>query len=424
MSAPYPYLPQVIARLSDARLAIVGKELRRRTAEIQGYLTFALGYCATHAQDGIFRAGAAGHTAEDVFESAVGWSGRASLAATLKAHGLLLAVDGGVKLAWWDEDQAPKVAALERERARKAEGRAGKKRGAPKEGPRPVRAPSPDAPGTVRAKEKESEEEREEDKQQQQGAGAPVVALQTPSPTAGQSKDAPPPVQGTPTEPARTLPGQSADAPRPALALVPPDAATQKPAKTPRKPRNADLSPVEAAVFDSWRETWQLGPLWVMNKERREVIAARLAERKQDGTPTFTPGDLVDAVRGSRLDTWEKRPENIDLKQLLKSSNVARFADWHRKHAKTSGAARPAPACAACGAPAGAGSVWGVELCDAHAREATADEATGSKGWLERRGLLRPTAPPGPLPPLPGKPPADPSMPRSTHTQAVHLEQA
>lgn len=133
-----------------------------------------------------------------------------------------------------------------------------------------------------------------------------------------QEKEPPRNPSVTPTVTPGVTPTATPSPATPSLTLVP--SPPQAPAKATKR---ADLSGLEAAVFEAWVQTWALGSAYRMTPDRRKVIASRVKEG-------FTEADLVDAVKGSKLDPWPERPQHIDLAQLLKPTNVPKFAEWHR----------------------------------------------------------------------------------------------
>lgn len=325
-TAPYQWLPQYTHHARSPRLALVARDLKKHPLEVLGFLVGAIAAAAEHYQDGTFRAGP-GHTAIEVFEAAVGWNRKRSLAAALLAHGLLVEVEGGLRLERWEAEQAPFIARLERERTRKETARAAKRgqdeaqddQGQAQDGPPPVRGLSADAPRTVRALDVDGKREGEEKNSNSMGAGAPGSGLDLPGTVPGTSADA---AQDIP----RPVRGLSADAPRTPATPAPLTLVPSQPQAPTKASKRADLTGLEAAVFAAWVETWSLGPAYRMTPDRRRVIAARVKEG-------FTEADLVDAVKGSKLDPWPERPQHNDLAQLLKPSNVPKFAEWHRSGA-------------------------------------------------------------------------------------------
>jgi len=331
MSAPYPWLPMHLRRQRDPRLALAAKQLRKRVAELYGYIAFAMGTAAEHYQDGVFRPGTQAHTPAQVFDAAAGWGGRASLAEVLVAHGLLVVVEGGLMLEGWANEQGAQISKFERDRARKELARSEKKA-------QTVAGPAKDAPKTV--------------------------------PSA--SADRPQSIQGLEGEGERQGDREEAAA----------DAARSEPVRPVPLPVT-DVGGPEALV-EAWRQAAEptgrptlKGPL---SQRLRAKALARL--READVATWARVFELVCA--NSAL--WEPSTRGwvasfgwaLSGGPALDSARAGTYGAWERP------AAPPPPkACEACTSPS-SGQVWGMELCEEHATQAVVSPE-GARAWVEAR---------------------------------------
>jgi len=119
MSAPYPWLRLYTSTLDDSRVLAVATEVGIDEVEVLGRLCALMVWCSQHAQDGVIRA-AGRATPALITERASRWHGPAgTLGAAFLSSGLLVEVEGGWRLADWEEQQGAHIAKLERDRAKR-----------------------------------------------------------------------------------------------------------------------------------------------------------------------------------------------------------------------------------------------------------------------------------------------------------------
>lgn len=332
MSAPYTWLPMHIARQRHPALTVVAAELRKKPAEVYGYICFALGACAVYFQDGIFRASGK-QTPAQVFDASASWAGKASLASALIGAGLLLEVEGGLMLAGWREEQGAQAAKFERDRERKEAGRS-----------------------AARA------------------STVPVATEDAPAPVRGASAEGPKRVQG--------LEGEIEGEGKKEAAA----AARAKPAHigNPKAP-DRSLTDDEQAVLAAWNAA--------ASANGRPVATTLAASMRSHAKSQINAHGLEAITRTFALicafaPLWGPggRGWIASLGWVLKTSDIV-----ERARAGTYGPwVPPAPRatvaraqCACCSRPS-RGQVYGVELCEAHAAEAVQHEA-GARAWVESR---------------------------------------
>lgn len=357
--APFPWLPIYTRRQRDPRLALAARQLRKKAPEVHGYIVFAMASAAEHYQDGVFRADPAlAHTAEQVFDAAAGWAGKASLAAALLAHGLLVLAEGGLMLDGWKDEQGAQFAKFERERERKARARtadeAGTLPGDSEDIPRPVRAPSADAPRPVRVQERQGQgEERRTE------ASPPAVAADAP--------------------------------PSPVFALEPPTSAPQKPAAT--SPKSFKQPPLPSRWMLLWGElaaqrAAALGPGGIPEDVAPKIVNAQLKRLVElHGEPTVRAAWAAwlrsDYARGL-VPAFAFTAFTSDV-QSRKFITLAK-----EEAARAAEQAAPKSKCAACDKDA-TGKLDGVATCSDCYLEATQHDGANFvervRGWFAVKGL-------------------------------------
>jgi hypothetical protein len=383
----------------DPRLMVVARQLRKSYSDALGYHVALMLWAGRYAQDGVVRSA----QPEVLIEGVVDWKGKAGLlVAAFIEHGLLSAVDGGLKLADWAEQQGAHIEKLEKERERDRTRKAGTfppdSQGEPGNLPResqkvPAGFPR-DSRGKVSGVPAESQGiptgergERREEIKDRQSDGRATPSIPTPSSapsTAPQANPSP----------------QPAPAPAPAVAKEPPQLArTSTNASTPLlAPTPADLDPLESLRL-SWNSAVEGTPITAV-PELPANVKALARERLKECPDVAVWAEVFRRVCASPWFHGRNKDGRVaSLGWVLKSPEVrlkamaGDYVVWKTPAQAIPPEPETRPSCsvAECSREVlPRGEVWGVKLCQPHACEATADDGPGPKVWLQTRGLLPP----------------------------------